>query len=77
MELENIILTEVAQSQKITHGMHSLISDYYPRSSKYLKYNSLTTRSSRRMKTTLWILWSFLEGVQNTPYHTWRFRDNM
>ena len=26
MELENIILSEVTQSQKISHGMHSLIS---------------------------------------------------
>jgi hypothetical protein len=26
MELENIILSEVTQSQKKTHGMHSLIS---------------------------------------------------
>ena len=32
MELENIILGEVTQSQKNTHGMHSLISRYYPRS---------------------------------------------
>ena len=28
MELENIILNEVTQSQKNTHGMHSLISGY-------------------------------------------------
>ena len=29
MELEkNIILSEVTQSQKISHGMHSLISGY-------------------------------------------------
>ena len=28
MELENIILSEVTQSQKINHGMHSLISGY-------------------------------------------------
>ena len=28
MELENIILSNVTQSQKNTHGMHSLISDY-------------------------------------------------
>jgi hypothetical protein len=28
MELENIILSEVSQSQKNTHGMHSLISGY-------------------------------------------------
>jgi hypothetical protein len=28
IELENIILSEVNQSQKNTHGMHSLISGY-------------------------------------------------
>jgi hypothetical protein len=28
MELENIILSEVAQSQKNTLGMHSLINGY-------------------------------------------------
>ena len=28
MELENIIPSEVTQSQKINHGMHSLISGY-------------------------------------------------
>jgi len=28
MELENIILSEVTRSQRITHGMHSLISEY-------------------------------------------------
>jgi hypothetical protein len=28
MELENIILSEVSQSQKSRHGMHSLISGY-------------------------------------------------
>jgi hypothetical protein len=28
MELENIILSEITQSQKNTHGMHSLISGY-------------------------------------------------
>jgi hypothetical protein len=28
MELENIILSEITQSEKNTHGMHSLISGY-------------------------------------------------
>ena len=32
MELENIILDEVTQSQKNTHGMLSLISDISPKS---------------------------------------------
>jgi hypothetical protein len=43
MELENIILSELTQSPKKTHGMYSLISRYYPRSSKYPKYISQTT----------------------------------
>jgi hypothetical protein len=30
MELDSIILSEVAQSQKNTHGMHSLISGFSP-----------------------------------------------
>ena len=29
MELENIILSEINQSQKNTHGIYSLISGYY------------------------------------------------
>ena len=32
MELKNIILSVVTKSQKNTHGMHSLISEYKPRS---------------------------------------------
>ena len=28
MELESIILSEVTQSQKNTHGMHSLVNEY-------------------------------------------------
>jgi hypothetical protein len=43
MDLEDIILSEVAQSQKNTYDMHSLISGYYLRSSEYLRYNSQTT----------------------------------
>jgi hypothetical protein len=34
MDLEVIILSEVTQSQKNTHYMHSLISGYYPRISE-------------------------------------------
>jgi hypothetical protein len=31
MELENIILSEVTQTQKDMYGMYSLISGYYPK----------------------------------------------
>jgi hypothetical protein len=50
MELENIILSKVTQSQKNPHGIHSLISRYQSRSSEYPRYNSQTTSSSRRRK---------------------------
>ena len=43
MELENIILSGVTQSQKDTHSMHSLTSGYYPRSLEYPRYNLQTT----------------------------------
>ena len=42
MYLEDI-LSEVTQSQKNTHDMHSLISGYKPRSSEYLRYNFQNT----------------------------------
>ena len=35
MELKNIILSEVAQSQRNTHGKYSLISGYTPKSIDY------------------------------------------
>jgi hypothetical protein len=35
LELENIILSEVTQSQKNTHSLHLLISGYNPKSSDY------------------------------------------
>jgi hypothetical protein len=43
IELENIILSEVTQSQKNTHGMHSLITGHLPKSSEYPSFNSQTT----------------------------------
>ena len=37
-DLEGIILSEVDQSQKNSHGMYSLISGYYPRNLEYPRY---------------------------------------
>ena len=56
MDLEDIILSEVTQSQKSTHDMHLLIQKL-----KYTRYNSQTTWNSRRRKTIVWILLSILE----------------
>ena len=43
MELGNIILSEVTQSQKKMGAMYSLISTYKEKSSEYPRYNSQTT----------------------------------
>jgi hypothetical protein len=43
MDLEDIILSEVTQSQKNTHDMHSLMSGYLPRNSEYPRYNLQNT----------------------------------
>ena len=41
MELENIILSEVTQSQKNIHGMYSLICGYQEKSSEHPRYNCM------------------------------------
>jgi predicted metalloendopeptidase len=38
MDLEGIILSEVTQSQKYSHDMHSLIHGYWPRNLEYPRY---------------------------------------
>jgi hypothetical protein len=40
MELENIILNEVTQSEKNACGVYSLIIGYYPKIWKCPRYNS-------------------------------------
>jgi len=67
MHLEDIILSEVTQSQKNTHDTHPLISAYYLRSSEYPRYNSQTIWKSGR-KNKEWILLSFLEGRTKYPW---------
>jgi hypothetical protein len=37
VDLEDIILSEVTQSQKNTYGMYSLITGYYPQKLRILK----------------------------------------
>jgi hypothetical protein len=39
MDLDDIMLSEVIQSQKNTHDMHLLTSIYYPRNLKYPRNN--------------------------------------
>jgi hypothetical protein len=61
MYLEDIILSEITQSQKKSLDMYSLISGSYPRNLEYPRYNLQNTRKSRRTKTKVWILHSSLE----------------
>jgi hypothetical protein len=39
MELENIILSQITQTQKDMYGMYSLISGYLKKKNKYPGYN--------------------------------------
>jgi hypothetical protein len=66
MYLEDILLSEVTQSQKKSLDMHSLVSGYYSRNFEYPRYNLQNTRKSRR-KTNVWILHSFLEWGAKYP----------
>jgi hypothetical protein len=51
MYLEDIILSEVTQSQKKSLDMHSLINAHLPRNIEHPRYNLQNTRKSRRGKT--------------------------
>jgi hypothetical protein len=67
MHLDDIILSEVTQSQKNTYEMHSLISGYLPRNLDYPRYSLQNTRNPRR-KTNEWILCSVLEWGTKYPW---------
>ena len=62
VELENIILTEVTQTKKDMHGIYSLISVYWLKSTEYPGCNPQTTRSLTRRKAQVRMLQSHLEG---------------
>jgi hypothetical protein len=61
MHLEDIILSEVTQSEKNSLDVHTVISGYYPRNLEFPRYNLQNTRKSRKRKTKAWILHSSLE----------------
>ena len=65
IDLEDIILSDVTQSEKHTHDMPSPISGYSSRSLEYSRFSSQTTNQSRRRKTKVWILGSFLLRMGN------------
>ena len=60
MELENIILSEVTQSQKNTHNIYSRTRGYYARSSEYPRYNSRLYETQEEGKKKVWTLPSVL-----------------
>jgi len=62
VEIENIILSEVIQSQKNKYSILSMISGYYHKSLEYPRCNSQTTWSSRQRKNKVWMFLSFFEG---------------
>jgi hypothetical protein len=66
MDLEDIILSEVSQSQKNTHGMHSLIRDIIPEAQNTQDTN-YKTHETEEVKTKVWILRTFLEGGTKYP----------
>ena len=68
MGLEDIILSDVTQSQKKSLDMHSLISGYWPRNIEYPRYNLQNTGNSRRTKTKVWTLCPFLELGTKHPW---------
>ena len=68
MHLEDIIPSEVTQSQKNTHDMHSLFSGYKPRDLEYPRYNFQNSWNSRRRQTKVWILCSSLEWGTKYPW---------
>ena len=53
MYLEDIILSEITQSQKKSLDMHSLISGYKPKNLEYPRYNLQNTRKTRRKNKTV------------------------
>jgi hypothetical protein len=64
MYLEDIILSEVTQSQKKSLDMHSLISEYYPRNIEHPRYNLQNARKIKKREDQ-WVDTSFLLRIEN------------
>ena len=69
MELKNIILSEVTQTQKNTHGMYSLISVILAQELRIPMIQPTTIWSLRRRKTNMHMLQSYIEwGTKQYPH---------
>ena len=73
LDLEDIILSEVTQSQKSTHDMHSLISEYYPRNRisniQFAKHMKLKKMEDQSVDTSFLLRMGnkiHMEGVTET-----------
>jgi hypothetical protein len=62
VDLEDIILSEVTQSQKKSHDRYLLISAYKSRNLEYPRYNLQNTRKSKEDQC---VDTSFLPRIQN------------
>jgi hypothetical protein len=65
-KLENIILREETRAQKDMHGIYSLISGYWPKSTEYLGYNSQNVKRLTNRKAQVKMLQSHLEGARDS-----------
>jgi hypothetical protein len=62
MELENIILNEVTQSQKHTHGMYSLIRGLLVQKLRILMIKLTDQMKLKKKEDQSWMLQYYLEG---------------
>ena len=75
IELENIILSEITQLQKNTHGIHSLMNGFYSQMLQITRIQFTDHRKLNRKKTKVWVLRSFLEGEENA--HRSKYADKV
>ena len=62
IDLENIILSEATQSQKTTHGVYSLIREYWARAWNTHNTAHRPHEAQEEGTTKEWMLQSYLDG---------------
>ena len=75
IELENIILSEITQLQKNTHGIHSLMNGFYSQMLQITRIQFTDHRKLNRKKSKVWVLRAFLEGEENA--HRSKYADKV
>jgi len=75
IELENIILSEITQLQKNTHGMHSLMNELFSQMLQITRIQFTDHMKLNRKKTKVWMLQAFLEGEENA--HRSKYADKV